>query len=54
MNVPFPIPTGLHPSAESCLPSEVLWTKEDQPTLWGTRPEPFRKPQRGGMPAVPT
>src|ERR1035441_9250281 len=48
MNVPFPIPTGLHPSAQQpcCLPSEVLLTKEGQATL-GHAPQRFPQPQRG-------
>jgi hypothetical protein len=46
MNVPFPIPTGLHPSAQGCLPAEVLLTKEGQATL-GHAPQRFPQPQRG-------
>ena len=46
MNAPFPIPKGLHPSAQGCLPSEVLLTKEGLATL-GNGPQSFPQPQRG-------
>jgi hypothetical protein len=53
MNATFPIPTGLHPSAQGCLPSEVLLTKEGQATL-GHAPQRFPQPQRGCITVSPT
>jgi hypothetical protein len=53
MNAPFPIPTGLHPSAESCLPPEVLSTKEGEATL-GHAPQRYLQPQRGCITVAPT
>ena len=53
MNAPFPIPTGLRPSAQGCLPSEVLLTKEGEATL-GRAPHYYPQPQRGCIAASPT
>ena len=53
MHALFPIPTGLHPSAQGCLPSEVLLTKEGQATL-GHAPHYYPQPQRGCITVSPT
>ena len=52
MNTPFPIPTGWHRSAQGCLPSEVLLTKEGEATL-GHAPHRFPQPQRGCITDAP-
>jgi hypothetical protein len=53
MHTPFLIPTGLYPSAQGCLPSEMLLTKEGQATL-GHAPQRFPQPQRGCITVSPT
>jgi hypothetical protein len=54
IRAPFPIPTGLHPSAQQpcCLPSEVLLTKEGQATLSNAL-QCFPQPQRDCILPVP-